>query len=338
MNVIDSTELGADGVLQLAQRAIALRDGAVPRACAGKRIGLVFFNNSLRTRVSMDTAASALNIHAITLSPGSDAWALEFDEGAVMNGTAVEHAKDAAKVLSGYVDVLAVRSFAGLTDRVHDRADPVIQAFARHASVPVINMESCLWHPLQGLADTATWVQHLGPHLAGKKLTLSWAPHPRALPAAVANQVLLSSAMMGMAITLTHPKGFDLDPDILDRGELIALSAGGNLRITQDREAGFRDADVVVAKSWSGFSGYGRREAEAAEREQLAHWCVDEQAMSLTNNAGFMHCLPVRRNVVVRDEVIDGSRSWVYDAAHFRMWTAMALLESLCTEGVKPWM
>ena len=129
-----------------------------------------------------------------------------------MDGTTVEHIKDAAAVLSGYVDILAVRSFAKLTDLEEDRADPIIKAFAEFATVPVINMESCLWHPLQGLADTATWFRHLGPSLEGKKLTLTWAPHPKALPAAVANQVLLSAALMGMDISVAHPAGFDLDP------------------------------------------------------------------------------------------------------------------------------
>jgi N-acetylornithine carbamoyltransferase len=269
----------------------------------------------------------------LVLSPGSDAWALEFEEGAVMDGSAVEHVKDAAAVLSGYVDILAIRSFASLEDRDEDRADPVLRAFAEYATVPVINMESCLWHPLQGLADTTTWLRHLGPRLEGKKLTLSWAPHPRALPAAVANQVLLSAALMGMDVTVAHPDGFDLDPDILDRAEMVAHAYGGGLEVTRDRDAAFSGAEVVVAKSWSGFSGYGQREQEAAARATLGHWCVDEGAMSMTDNAGFMHCLPVRRNVVVEDAVIDGARSWVHEAAHYRMWTAMALLEALNAPG-----
>jgi N-acetylornithine carbamoyltransferase len=333
MNIIDGTEFGQLGTQFLARRAIALQSGDSLNPFPGKRIGLVFFNNSLRTRVSMGAAAEALQIQPVTLSPGTDAWSLEFTEGAIMNGEAVEHVKDAAAVLSGYVDILAVRSFAGLTDLEEDRSDPVVRAFAEYASVPVINMESCLWHPLQGLADTATWVRHLGHKLTGKKLTLTWAPHPKALPAAVANQVLLSSALMGMDVTVAHPDGFDLDPDIIDRADIVAQTSGGGIRVTTDREAGFRDAEVVVAKSWSGFSGYGRREEEALARHALGHWCVDNAAMSLTNDAGFMHCLPVRRNVVVKDEVIDGARSWVHEEAHLRMWSAMALLEELCAGG-----
>jgi len=333
MHFLDGTEIGPEGTLHVARRAIALKSGAAPNPSPGKRIGLVFFNNSLRTRMSMGAAAQSLGIQPLMLSPGSDAWALEFGEGAVMNGTAVEHIKDAAAVLSGYVDVLAVRSFAGLEDREADQADPVVRAFAEYATVPVINMESCLWHPLQGLADTATWISHLGPRLEGKKLTLSWAPHPKALPAAVANQVLLSAALMGMDVTVAHPEGFDLDPDILGRAEMVAHTYGGGLAVSQDRDAAFTGAEVVVAKSWSGFSGYGRRDEEAAARGALGHWCVDERVMSKTDNAGFMHCLPVRRNVVVADAVLDGPRSWVYEQAHYRMWTAMALLEALNAPG-----
>jgi N-acetylornithine carbamoyltransferase len=333
MHFLDGTEIGQDGTLHVARRAMALKQGAAPLTCSGKRIGLVFFNNSLRTRMSMCAAAQGVGIQPLVLSPGSDAWSLEFDEGAVMDGSAVEHVKDAAAVLSGYVDILAVRSFAGLEKAEEDRADPVLQAFADYATVPVINMESCLWHPLQGLADTTTWLRHLGPRLMGRKLTLTWAPHPKALPAAVANQVLLSAGLMGFDITVAHPDGFDLDPSIVERAELVAHTYGGGLSVTQDREAAFSGAEVVVAKSWSGYSGYGRRAAEAAARAELGHWCVDEVAMSGTNNAGFMHCLPVRRNVVVRDAVIDGPRSWVHEEAHNRMWTAMALLEAMNAPG-----
>lgn len=322
---LDGTERGARGALEMARRALELRAGAAPRRAEGLRLGAVFLNPSLRTRTSMDAACHALGIHAMPLSPGSDAWALEMREGATMDGAAAEHVKDAVAVLSEYVDVLAVRAFAGLVDPEEDRADPVLSAFARYASVPVVNMESSRWHPLQGLADTATWVDHLGPDLQGKRLTLTWAPHPKGLPAAVPNQVVLSAALAGMQVTVAHPEGFDLDPEVLARA--------GEVRVVHDQAEGLAGAQVVVAKSWSGFSFYGRRDEEAEIRASHLDWLVDAAAMARTDDAGFMHCLPVRRNVVVADEVIDGPRSWVVEEAGLRLWTAMALLERIAEES-----
>jgi N-acetylornithine carbamoyltransferase len=263
------------------------------------------------------------------LQPGTDAWALEYREGVVMDGAGVEHVKDAVSVLSGFVDLLAVRAFAGLVDPEEDRADPVLAAFMRYSRVPVVNLESARWHPLQGLADAATWVKHLGPDLRGVPLTLTWAPHPKALPTAVPNQVILSAAMMGMNVTIAHPPGFGLDPLVVERSWAIATDQGGSMRITHDRDEAFRGARVVVAKSWGGWSGYGRREDEARIRKDLGAWTVDAASMAKTDDAGFMHCLPVRRNVVVRDEVIDGPRSWTTETGHRRLTTATALLETL---------
>ncbi|MFT7521566.1 MAG: N-acetylornithine carbamoyltransferase [Kiritimatiellia bacterium] len=329
MHVLDGTEIGRAGLARLVDRALALRAGATPRQFAGKRLVTLFLNPSLRTRTSMEAAASALGVYPIVLQPGKDSWALEFVDGAVMDGTSVEHVKDAVRVLSGYADVLAIRAFAGMKDPAEDLRDPILSAFAKHAKVPVINMESAMWHPLQGLADATTITQHLGPNLAGQPLTLTWAPHPKALPTAVPNQVLLTAASLGMNVTLAHPKGMDLAPSVMDRCADLAAAGGGGLQITHDQQAAMRGAKVVVAKSWGGWSGYADRDAEAARRRELAHWRVDPQDMSLTDNAGFMHCLPVRRNVVVHDDVLDSANSWVVGEAHHRMWTAMALLEAI---------
>jgi len=329
MNFLDGTEYGPAGIRNLAHRALALRDGAVePNRFDGARIAAVFLNPSLRTRTSLEVAAGALGIQPVVVNPGKDAWALELRDGAVMDGCAVEHMADAVKVLAEYADVLALRAFAQLEDVDVDRADPVLTAFAKHAPVPVINMESALWHPLQGLADTATWMQHLGGltrDLKGIPITLTWAPHPKALPAAVANQVLLSAAMQGMQVTVAHPPGFDLDPDIIEQ----ARATAGTVEISHNQEEAFAGARVVVAKSWSGFSGYGDREAEAIRRAEHADWTVTAEKMALTDDAGFMHCLPVRRNVVVEDAVLDGEKSWVHETAGLRMWTTMALLEKV---------
>jgi len=325
MNLLDGTEPGAAGVLALAQRALALQAGAAPQRTVGKRLGAVFFNPSLRTRTSMEAACALLGIHPIGIHPGDDAWAWEFERGAVMDGARAEHIDESVAVLASYVDILAVRSFARLVDAEEDRADPVLHGFVQRSSVPVVNMESARWHPLQGLADTATWLGHFGPELRGRKLVLTWAPHPRALPAAVPNQVLLSAALQGMDVTVAHPEGFDLDPEVMARATGLAAAAGGQVSVSHDRDAR-RDAEVIVAKSWSGWSGYGDREAEATRRAAARHWRVEAEDLG---HAGFMHCLPVRRNVVVADAVLDGPNAWVQEEAALRLWTAAAALEAI---------
>jgi len=334
----DGSEPGPAGLLSLAARALELKGGAKPEKFPGKRIVGVFMNPSLRTRTSLEVAAHDLGIHPITLSPGGEAWKLEHRPGVVMNGDCPEHLADAVPVLAEFADMLAVRSFAGLQDAETDRQDPVLAAFHRYSPVPVINLESALWHPLQGLADAATWVAHFGESLRGLPVTLTWAPHPKALPAAVPNQVALTAALAGAQLTIAHPEGFDLDPQILSRCSQVAEQTGGSVRVVNEQMEGVRGARVVIAKSWAGFSGYGRREEEATQRAALGSWTLTERQMKMTENAGFMHCLPVRRNVVVADEVIDGPRSWTTETGGLRRWTAMALLERLfAAQGENPW-
>jgi N-acetylornithine carbamoyltransferase len=331
---LDGLETGPDGLRALVDRALALEAGAAPRRFAGKRVGAVFLNPSLRTRTSLEAAAGMLGAQPIILQPGTDAWALELRDGAVMDGLTVEHVREAVAVLSGYVDLLAVRAFAGLTDPDEDRADPVLASFVRHSRVPVINLESARWHPLQGLADAATLTARLGPDLRGVPLTLAWAPHPKALPTAVPNQVVLTAAALGMDVTIAHPEGFDLDPQVVSRASALAAAQGGAVRATGDRAAAIGGARVVVAKSWGGWSGYGRRDDEARRRAELASWRIE--AADLARGAGLMHCLPVRRNVVIADAALDGPTSWVIETAHRRMWTAAALLEAMLAEEA-PW-
>jgi len=333
---LDGSEPGPDGLKALVARALALEGGAAPRRMPGKRLVSVFLNPSLRTRTSLEAAGHMLGVKVITLQPGTDAWALEFGEGAVMDGTTVEHVKDAVSVLSGYGHALAVRAFAGMTDPQEDRADPVLSAFVKHSRGPVLNLESARWHPLQGLADATTWTRHLGTHLQGQKLTLTWAPHPRSLPTAVPNQTLLTAAMLGMDVTVAHPEGFDLDPQVIHRAVDVAGLQGGSVSVTHDRQAAFRGARVVVAKSWGGWSGYGRRQDEARIAAGLRDWTVTEADLLHTRDAGFMHCLPTRRNVVATDGVLDGPNSWVHQTAHRRLWTAAAVLERLLGQE-EPW-
>jgi N-acetylornithine carbamoyltransferase len=328
MHLIDGTEPGQAGVQALVDRALALRAGAEPRRRAGARVAAMFLNPSLRTRTSLEAACGLLGAQPIILSPGRDSWALELEDR-VMDGAEAEHVREAAAVLSEYAHLLAVRAFAGLEDAEEDRQDRVVRSFAAHASVPVVNLESACWHPLQGLADTATWVSHFGPDLRGRRLCLTWAPHPRALPAAVPNQVLLSAALQGMEITVAHPEGFDLDPEVVSRARGLARDSGGDVTIQHHQD--LRGAQVVVAKSWSGFSGYGRRGAEAEARAGLQHWRV--AASTVPSHAGFMHCLPVRRGVVVEPAVLEGPNSWVIEEAGLRLWTAAALLEQLLEDA-----
>lgn len=325
---VDGTEYGPDGFVALARRALALRSGVAARQFPGKRIVNVFLNSSLRTRTSMEAAAQNLGMHAITLNPGADAWKMEHRDGVVMDGDCPEHMKDAIPVLAQYADLLGVRAFAGLKDADEDRADPVLAAFARYSPVPVVNLESARWHPMQGLADAATMVDKLG-DLRGQRIVMTWAPHPRTLPQAVPNQFAMTAALLGADLTIAHPVGFDLDPQVLERVSGIAASRGGQIRVAHDQDAALHGARVVYAKNWSGFSYYGRREEEASTRKTLGSWTVTSAKMALTNDAGFMHCLPVRRNVVVADDVIDGANSWTTAEAGLRMWTAMALLERI---------
>ncbi len=330
---IDGTERGRDGFLALCARALELERGAAPRRFPGKRLVSVFLNPSLRTRTSVEVAAGDLGVQAITLNPGSDAWKMEWRPGAVMDGDAAEHFADAVPVLGEYADLLALRAFAGLVDPDADRADPVLSAFCRYAPRPVINLESARWHPLQALADASTWIHRLGPDLRGRRVALTWAPHPKALPAAVPNQIALTAGLVGLDLTIAHPEGFDLDPEVIARARALAERAGGQIRVSHDPDAALDGVVAVHAKSWSGWSGYGRREDEAKARAALSHWTLDERRFARADPAaGFLHCLPVRRNVVVTDGVIDGPRSWTTETAGRRRWTATALLEAILSE------
>lgn len=330
LHLLDGTEPGPDGVRALVRRALELRAGARPERRDGLVLGAVFLNPSLRTRTSVESACARLGIHPIILQPGSDAWGWEFRDGVVMDGAFPEHAREAIPVLASFVDLLAVRSFAGLTDREEDRADRVLDTFVRLSGRPVVSLESARWHPLQGLADAAAITSRLG-EPRGRRLVLHWAPHIKALPQAVPNQVVLTGSLLGMDVVVAHPEGFDLDPQVLERARGLARAGGGDLTVTHDRAAALQGAQVVYAKSWSGWSGYGRREDEAAARARLSDWRVD----AVPPGAGLMHCLPVRRNVVVSDAVLDGPSSWVQEQAGLRLWTAMAALERVA--GGVPW-
>lgn len=315
----------------LLARGEEFRQGAASDALAGLHVGLVFFNPSLRTRVSMEVAVSKLNGTPVTLSVGGEAWAMEYEDGTVMDGAAVEHVREGAGVLGRYCDLLGVRSFPQGKDYAKDRAEPVLIAFAQYSGVPVVNLESPLDHPCQAMADAMTLRQRLGT-TKGRKVLLTWAYHPKALPMAVPNAFLLSASRMGCDVTLARPDGYALDPEILRSAEENAKASGGSVAETVDPESGYDGAEVVYAKSWGALADYGNAEAEAARRAKLRGWRVTEARMARGRDAAFMHCLPVRRNVVVDDAVLDGPRSIVLQEAENRLYTQQAILEWLAKE------
>ncbi|MBI4577008.1 MAG: N-acetylornithine carbamoyltransferase [Planctomycetes bacterium] len=279
---------------------------------AGRSLAMVFFNSSLRTRVSFELAMVQLGGHAVDLTVGAGVWDLEVRDGAVMDGDKAEHARDAVRVLSRYADALGVRSFPRMRDAAEDAADPVLAAFLRHATVPVINLESCLWHPCQALADALTIRERLG-EARGRRLVVAWAWHPKALPRAVPQSAALVAAQLGMEVVVHCPPGYELDPAVFPPG-LAPLHE-------PDPGRAFRRASVVYAKSWGPASPYG-----SPPDPGLRPWIVDQGRMDRTAGAILMHCLPVRRNVVATDGVLDGPASVIYDQAENRLHAQKALL------------
>ncbi|RMF25219.1 MAG: N-acetylornithine carbamoyltransferase [Bacteroidetes bacterium] len=285
-------------------------------ALAGKTLALVFLQPSLRTRLSTQKAAQTLGMQVITLD-ARQGWKLEWREGVVMDGDRAEHIREAAGVISQYADLIAVRAFAGLQDRAEDYAEPLLEAFRRHAGVPVLSLESATRHPLQSLADWLTIEEHKT--RPRPKVVLSWAPHPRALPQAVANSFLEWMRAAEVELVLTHPEGYELDPAFT-----------GGLQPEYDQERAFEGADFVYAKNWSALEPYG------AVLRTDGEWMVTPEKMARTRSGRFLHCLPVRRNVVVSDAVLDGPRSLVLQQAANREYAAQAALLALLAENPLP--
>ena len=298
----------------------------------GRSIALVFFNPSLRTRASMQVGIYELGGHAVVLEPGGTSWTLEHRLGATMDGDKTEHVAEFVRVLGRYCAAIGVRTFAALKNWEEERTDPVLQAFATFADVPLINLESAMFHPCQALADMMTIREKLG---AGRRrVVLSWAWHPKPLPMAVPNSFALAAAQMGHEVVVAHPAGYELDEELVANIDIQARQAGGNLQVTNDIDSAFAGADVIYAKSWGAKQFYGASDRDVAFRAQFRQqWIVDQQKMERTNKAIFMHCLPVRRNVIVTDEVIDSPASAVIDEAENRLHVQKAILAALL--GVK---
>ena len=297
------------------------------KAANEKALGLIFFNPSLRTRMSMELAAAHLGATPTVLTPGQGTWNLEWRDGAVMNADRAEHVRDAVGVLGRYVEALGVRTFAGLQDYQADRADALFQAVVASSPVPVINLESARWHPCQALADAAALDEHFEGAASGKRFVLTWAPHPNPLPRAVPNSALLMAVRQGMEVVVARPEGYALDDDVMSLARTTAAHFGGSVSETKDQAEAVRNADVVYAKAWAGDLVYQDRDAEAVLRRQHADWTVTADTMAATNDGVFMHCLPVRRGVVVADEVLDGDHALHLLQAEYRLHAQKAILE-----------
>lgn len=304
-----------DNLKEWVQQAIQLKNNPLANQNLGKNktLGMLFFNPSLRTRLSTQKAAIHLGMNVMVMNFTGEGWTLEFEDGAVMDGGSSEHIKEAAAVISQYCDVLAIRAFAGLTDREADYAETVLTGFKRYATVPLVNMESAAGHPLQALADAIT-LQELKP-AHRPKVVLSWAPHPKALPQAVANSFVEMMQLQAADFVITHPKGYELHPDIVK-----------NLTIEYHQEKAFENADFIYAKNWSAYGDYG----QVLSTDPA--WQITSEKMKLTNNAYFMHCLPVRRNVIVADEVLDSPQSVVIRQANNRTYAAQLVLKRILEE------
>jgi N-acetylornithine carbamoyltransferase len=316
-------------VLELASRLKAARPSTQSSSLVGRSLGMLFFRGSLRTRVSIEAAMNQLGGSTIELTAASDAWELEAREGRVMDGRAPEHVKDAARTLSRYVDALGVRPAVQGRSWEADRQDAGIAAWARHAEVPVINLESALWHPLQALADLMTLRETHG-ELKGKRMCLAWVHSTEPASPAVAHSTLHAALTHGMSVRVACPKGFELDPGVLAEAGELAAASGATLEFGNDLRAGAEDCDVVYARSWASLESYGNPTLAASRRGRQNDWRVDEDLMALAGtDSRLMHAMPVRRNLEVTDEVLDGARSLMIEQAANRLHSQKALLQFL---------
>jgi N-succinyl-L-ornithine transcarbamylase len=302
----DVTDFGA-----LVNLAKELKSNPLAHRATGqdKTLVMLFFNPSLRTRLSTEKAALNLGMQVISMN-ADQGWTLEFEDGTIMNGAAAEHVKEAAGVISQYADIIGIRSFPTLADRDKDYQDKVIKSFIRYASVPVISLESTIRHPLQSLADVLTVEEFK--KVDHPKVVLSWGPHVRALPQAVPNSFVEWMKHAQVDLVVTHPKGYELAPEFMD-----------GVKLEYDQHKAFEGADFIYGKNWSSYLEYGKI------INTDPNWMITTDKMALTNDAKFMHCLPVRRNIVVADGVLDSPNSIVLPEANNRTYAAQAVLKTI---------
>ena len=325
---LDLADFSREEIVDLLALASRLEKQPEPRALAGKILGLVFFNPSLRTLSSFQVGMMRLGGSSFVITPGQGTWQLETRLGAIMNGAAAEHVREGLPVLASYAVALGIRAFADGTDLAHDLAETSFGAMAAVVDKPLINMESAVNHPCQALADWKTMDDVGIPRRA--KFVLSWASHPRVTPIAVPCATVHMAAMRGMDVTVLRPEGFALPPQIMDKARAAAEASGGSLRETADRAEALEDAQVIYAKEWGSTAHYGDAAADAKLRAGLADWCVRNHWFERTApDCRLMHCLPVRRNVAIADEVLDGPRSIVQREAYNRLTAQMAVLHRL---------
>ncbi len=282
-----------------------------------KRIGLLFLNPSLRTRLSTQVAAQNLGMEPIVFNVDKEGWALEFTEGAIMNGTTVEHIKDAAPILGNYFDMLCIRTFPGLVNQQEDYSEKIIHQFIQYAGVPIVSLESATLHPLQSLTDIITIKESIALNSALQnmrpKVVLTWAPHIKSIPQCVSNSFSQWMNAWGEAnFVITHPVGYELASEFTN-----------GATITHHQEEALQDADFVYVKNWSSYESYG----QVLSKDE--NWMLTNQKLALTHDAKVMHCLPVRRNVELSDEILDGPNSLVTKQASNRVWAAQAVLASI---------
>lgn len=302
-----------DNLQEMIKKALHIKENPLsePEKGKGKTIGLVFLNSSLRTRLSSQIAAQNLGLNVLILNAAQEAWNLEFADGAVMNGNTVEHIKDAIEVLNQYCDIIAVRCFAGMKNKEDDVNESILSQFEQHAKVPVISLESATRHPLQSLADcitiTENWTGERMP-----KVVLTWAPHIKPIAQAVGNSFAEWMQDMEVDFVITNPEGYDLDQNFTKAVPVI-----------HDQEEALKNADFVYVKNWSSFDDY------AAMPEVKGDWMLTNEKLEATNEAKIMHCLPVRRNVELSDEVMDGEHSIIYQQAKNRIFSAQAVFSEI---------
>ncbi|MFD2586403.1 acetylornithine carbamoyltransferase [Croceitalea marina] len=306
-NYLHISDLG--NLQDAVKEAIALKQNPYQFKELGKQktICLLFFNNSLRTRLSTQKAGMNLGLDVMVMNFGSEGWQLEYEDGTVMNQGKSEHIKEAAQVVSQYADIVAIRAFAGLIDKEKDEAEIVLKGFEKYASIPVVNMESSVGHPLQALADAITLEEHKT--VKKPKIVLSWAPHPKSLPHAVANSFIEMMKLQDAEFVITHPEGYELNPEITK-----------DCKIVYDQEKALENANFVYVKNWSSYSNYGKVLSEDK------NWMMTKKKLG---DAKFMHCLPVRRNVVVEDAVLDSNQSLVIEQANNRTYSAQLALKRI---------
>jgi len=325
---LDLADFSREQIVDLLALAQALQDKPDHRALIGKVLGLVFFNPSLRTLASFQAGMARLGGNSFVITPGQGTWQIETKPHAIMRGAAAEHIREGIPALASYCDALGVRAFADGRNLQDDIGETLFRQIDALCDKPLVNLESAMNHPCQALADWRTMDELQVPQRA--KFVLSWAYHPKALPLAVPAAVVHMAAMRGMEVVVLRPEGYALPPAIMRKAALAAAAAGGSLSETADRSAAMSGAHVLYAKEWGTTMYYGDTEADAKLRADLSDWCVRESWFSgAAPDAKFMHCLPVRRNVAVADEVLDGPRAIVKREAFNRMTVQMAVLHRL---------